>query len=132
MVGLLIFEYMYDRSDIQVLNDWINNYMLQAFTGFTPHVTDKAPCDRTTLVKFRKRIGIDGVRVILNESINIHGKKALADLAKIGIIDSTVQEKYTAFPTDLDLALKTIKNIRSIAKKTEVRFRQNYGKQYVN
>jgi len=48
------------------------------------------PCDSTELVKFRQRIGTEGVEEIFVMSVTLHGKDAQE---KQVIIDITVQKK---------------------------------------
>jgi IS5 family transposase len=56
-------------------------------------------------VYFRKRIGEEGVELILQESIRVKGKDMDDDHASI---DTTVQEKNITFPTDDKLHKKII------------------------
>jgi IS5 family transposase len=68
MVSLLILKQVRNLSDESVVEQWSENSYYQFFSGedfFTP----KQPCVSTELVEFRKRIGVDGVELILKESI---------------------------------------------------------------
>jgi IS5 family transposase len=124
MASLLILKYMYNLSDQRVLKEWQGNLYYQAFSGYYAYQKE-IPCDRSMMSKFRKRIGEKGCNIILKQSIEIYGKKAISDLSKIGIIDSTVQEKG-AFPTDIKLASDVIHKIWSIGRKFKIHFRNKY------
>lgn len=71
------------------------------------------PCDATTLVKFRKLLGEDGVEELLAQTINVAVELKLIkpqELSRV-IVDSTVQEKAIAYPTDsrlLDVARRKL------------------------
>lgn len=105
LAGLLILKYWYNLSDEDVIKEFSENTYYQYFCGETEYSALKIPCDTSTLSRFRTRIGEKGAELILAASVAIHGKKALE---KEVIGDTTVQEKYTGFPTDIKLALDVI------------------------
>ena len=81
------------------------------------------PCEASELVHFRKRIGEQGVELILKESIRINGDDSNdADVS----VDTTVQEKNITFPTDAKLHKKIIKQCKQIAEKEQLPLRQSY------
>jgi len=84
------------------------------------------PCDATELVKFRKRIGKEGIEKIFAMSINLHGN---AKEEKQVIIDTTVQEKNITYPTDGKLAIKMISHLHKIAKEEKIQLRRTYVKE---
>jgi len=69
------------------------------------------------LVEFRKRIGEEGIELILQESIHINGKDAQD---KDGLIDTTVKEKNITFPNDTKLHKKIIKRCKEMARKENI------------
>jgi IS5 family transposase len=77
----------------------------------------------TELVEFRKRIGEEGVELILKESIRINGKDGKENE---GTTDTTVQEKNITFPTDSKLHKKIITQCKDIADKEKLELRQAY------
>jgi len=93
----------------QSLNNGVAYY--QYFCGgiyFTPSV----PCNSTELVHFRKRIGEEGIELILQESIRVCQKSNKEDKnTTTAFIDSTVQEMNITFPTDAKLLKKVIRNL---------------------
>jgi IS5 family transposase len=74
-------------------------------------------------VEFRKRIGSEGVELILKESVRINGKDSNDDTLSG---DTTVQEKNITYPTDDKLYKKIIDKCQTIADKEQIVLRQSY------
>jgi IS5 family transposase len=125
MVGLVILKYIECLSDEKLISRCTHDHYYQAFIGRTSLVKTK-PCDRTLLSVFRKRIGKEGAEIILQDSIVINGKLAVEEVKKELIIDSTVQEKFSAFPTDTKLALDVIHQCWRIATLLHIKFRVKF------
>lgn len=122
MVALLMLKHIRNVSDESVVEQWSENAYYQHFSGeqvFTP----AAPCEASELVHFRNRIGPEGVELIFQESIRIHGKAGKETRASI---DTTVQEKNITYPTDNKLHRKIIKKCVAIADKEQLELRQRY------
>lgn len=122
MVALLILKQLRNLSDESMVEQWSENMYYQFFSGmqtFTP----KRPCSSTELVEFRKRIGAEGVELILKESIRINGKDGEEDTLSG---DTTVQEKNITYPTDDKLHKKIIAQCQSIAEHEQIELRQSY------
>jgi transposase, IS5 family len=122
MTALLILKQLYDLSDESVIRAWVENPYYQHFSGMRTFQW-KFPIDPTDLVYFRKRIGEKGVEKILEVSICMHGEKAKE---KEVVIDSTVQEKNIAFPTDTNLYRGIIEGCLRIAEEEGITLRQTY------
>ena len=60
MVGLLLLKQMYDQSDEDVVERWVENPYWQQFCGMSDFQW-QLPCDPSDLVYFRQRIGEQGV-----------------------------------------------------------------------
>jgi len=85
---------MYNLGDeMVVVDEWVHNYYTLYFSGEKAFQWD-LPCESSDLVHFWKRIGEEGVKKIMNLSIDIHGKDAQE--AQV-VIDTTVQEKKIPF-----------------------------------
>lgn len=99
MVSLLILKQLRNLSDENLVEQWSENLYYQYFGGeqfFQP----KVPCSSTELVEFRKRIGVDGMTLILKESIEINRTDGDKHFGETISIDTTVQEKNITYPTD--------------------------------
>lgn len=124
MVGLLILKHIRNISDESVVEQWSENNYYQYFCGETSFVSG-APCEASELVHFRKRIGEQGIELILKESIRINGKDGDDDNVNV---DTTVQEKNITFPTDAKLHKKIISKCQKIAKEDNLPTRQSYSR----
>jgi len=122
MTGLLILKHIRNISDESVVEQWPENSYYQYFCGERQFASG-APCEASELVHFRKRIGQDGIELILQESIRINGNDSNEKQVSI---DSTVQEKNITFPTDAKLHRKIIKKCQQIAQKERLPVRQSY------
>lgn len=122
MTGLLILKHLRNLSDESVVEQWAENAYYQNFCGEICFAA-KEPCVATELVEFRKRIGEDGIELILKESIRINGKDAHELEATT---DTTVQEKNITFPTDTKLHRKIIKKCVAQAEQEDLEIRQKY------
>ena len=122
MVSLLILKHVRNLSDESVVEQWAENAYYQYLSGEKVFAAEP-PCVPTELVEFRKRIGEEGIELILKESIRINGKDAEENEATT---DTTVQEKNITYPTDSKLHIKIIKQCKSIAVKEGLELRQTY------
>jgi len=127
MVGLAIIKYTENLSDEDLTERWVQNPYYQYLCGeeFFQH---KAPFDRSSLTRWRKRMGEERLASLLSETLRIaHTTKALStqDLQRV-VVDTTVQPKNIAHPTDHRLLLKTIEKLTKLAKKEGIPLRQSY------
>jgi IS5 family transposase len=122
MTGLLILKHIRNISDESVVEQWSENSYYQYFCG-EPQFVAAPPCEASELVHFRKRIGEQGIELILKESIRINGNDSNENHVSI---DSTVQEKNITFPTDAKLHRKIIKKCQQISKREGLPVRQSY------
>lgn len=128
MVALLILKYVRNLSDESVVEHWAENAYYQYFSGeqfFRPSL----PCVPTELVAFRHRIGVEGMELILQESIRVNKTDDDENVGKTVSVDTTVQEKNITYPTDDKLYKKIIKKSLSIASKEGITLNQTYGKE---
>ena len=88
MIGLLLLKQLEDLSDEAVVLQWKRNPYYQAFCGMT-EFQQSLPCDSTELVKFRRRISKEGVELVFQMSVALHGRAALENNVNI---DTTVQD----------------------------------------
>lgn len=122
MVSLLILKQMYNLGDETVVERWVQNPYWQYFSG-QREFQWKLPLEPSDFVHFRKRIGEQGVKKILEISIGLHGKQAMETEV---VVDTTVQEKNITFPTDVKLHKRIIEQCRKIAAVEGIEQRQSY------
>lgn len=128
MVSLLILKQVRNLSDENLVEQWSENVYYQYFGGeqfYRPTV----PCSSTELVEFRKRIGEEGMTLILQESITINRNEKDDNFGKTISIDTTVQEKNITYPTDDKLHKKIIVKCISMAQKEGIVLTQTYSKE---
>src|SRR6266545_1534353 len=70
MVALLMLKHIRNLSDESVVEQWSENAYYQYFSG-EKYFTPAAPCEASELVHFRHRIGVEGVELILKESVRV-------------------------------------------------------------
>jgi IS5 family transposase len=122
IISILILKNIYNLSDEAVLTNWSQNIIFQAFSNCAFFINE-IPFDPSLLCKFRQRIGKEGLELIFSESVSIHGESVLE---KEVILDTTVQKKYTAFPTDTRLRLNVIDQCLAMADHLDISFDNYY------
>lgn len=127
MVGLHYLKYLFDESDESVVERWVENPYWQFFCGRT-YFEHELPCHPTSLVKWRRRLGAAGVEKLLTETLSTAKREqALRDSeVKRVHVDTTVQEKAIAFPTDARLYHKARRALVRMARSAGIPLRQTY------
>jgi len=127
MVGLHYLRYMFDLSDERIVWAYIENPYYQYFCG--EQVFQHAfPIDRSSMSRFRERLKKKKLYKLLQETIKSGFKTKVIRSGSMGcaVIDSTVQEKNIAFPTDARLYYKGIVLLSKLAKRLDISLRQSY------
>jgi IS5 family transposase len=127
VAGLLILKHMHSLSDEQLCARWVENPYFQYFCG-EEIFQHEAPFDRSSLTRWRQRLGEERLSVLLQESLRVaHETGALVtkDLERV-VVDTTVQPKAIAHPTDARLTHRAIVKLVAFAKKNGVALRQSY------
>ncbi len=127
MAGLAILKHMHDLSDKGLCDRWIENPYFQLFRGeeFFQH---RLTFDRSSLTRWRQRMGEEKLAALLQESLSVATRTGAAkpsDFSKV-IVDTTVQEKAVAFPTDAKLMHRARERLVRLAKKHGVVLRQSH------
>jgi transposase, IS5 family len=129
MAGLAILKYTYDLSDEVLCERWVENPYYQFFCGeeFFQH---RLVFDRSSLTRWRQRMGEEKLQALLQESLAVASKtKAIkpSDLNRV-IVDTTVQPKNVMFPTDARLLNRAREILVRLAQRNGVKLRQSYAR----
>jgi len=127
LVALHYLKHAYDESDESVVERFLENPYWQYFCGFE-YFQHEFPLDPTSLVKWRRRIGVDGMEKLFYRTLKTAQELGLlkrSHLHKVNV-DTTVQEKAIAFPTDARLYYKMREKLVVEAEKRGIDLRQNY------
>ncbi|WP_341647269.1 IS5 family transposase [Thauera sp. SDU_THAU2] len=130
MIALLYLKHAFNESDEGVVARWADTPRWQFFSGCA-YYEDRQPCDATTLVKFRQLLGEEGVEELLAQTINVAVELKLIkpqELARV-IVDSTVQHKAIAHPTDSRLLETARVKLVEAAKDAGIDLKQTFAKE---
>jgi IS5 family transposase len=130
MIALLYLKHAFNESDEGVVERWGETPTWQFFSG-QAHFEHRRPCDATTLVKFRKLLGDEGVEELLAQTINAAVEMKLiakSELSRV-IVDSTVQQKAIAHPTDSRLLEVARDKLVQAAKDAGIPLKQTFVKE---
>ena len=129
VAGLLYLQHTFDASDEAVVNTWVENPYWQHFCG-EAYLQTEAPLDPSSLTRWRKRIGEEGVETLLAATIEAarKGGVARASSAERVIVDSTVMPKAIAHPTDSRLLERSRAHLVKAAADNGIALRQNYNR----
>jgi len=127
MAGLAILKHTHNLSDEVLCERWVENPYYQYFCGeeFFQH---QSPFDRSSLTRWRQRMGEEKLEALLQESLSVaHKTGALSskDLERV-VVDTTVQPKAIAHPTDARLVHRAIEKLVGLARREGVILRQSY------
>jgi len=129
MVGLHYLKAMFNESDESVVDRFVENPYWQYFCGYE-FFLHEAPLDPTSLVKWRNRIGADGAEKMLKETVEVAKKTKQIrpqEMKRINV-DTTVQEKAIAYPTDAELYCKMRQKLVDEAQERGICLRQTYDR----
>jgi transposase, IS5 family len=127
MVGLTYLKHSYNLSDEQVCERWLENPYWQFFCGFD-YLQHQLPIDPSSLTRWRERIGASGMERLLAATIDAAlaaGAVKPSSLERV-TIDTTVQPKAIAFPTDSRLYHRGREILVRLAARHGIRLRQSY------
>jgi len=144
VIGSLVIKYLCKLDDRETVEQISENIYMQYFLGYSSF-TDEAPFDASSLVHFRKRLGIESVNAINEKIVELKTKfesaksKTNSTATSVNsdkkdkdthepenkgrvIYDATACPQNIAYPTDLDLLShareKTEKLIDKLYNKT--------------
>jgi IS5 family transposase len=118
---------MHDLSDEVLCARWLENPYYQFFCGEVSFC-HKLPFERSSLTHWRQRLGEEHLVALVQESLSVaHKTGALAtrDLERV-VVDTTVQPKAIAHPTDARLCHRALEKLVDLAQRNAVPLRQSY------
>jgi len=123
MVGIHILKHRYNCSDDRAVEMLHENAYWQCFCGFNTFQSGQF-LDSTSLVKFRNRIGTEGMKRIEVVLLHTWSEMGLVKTRRVAV-DTTPQPKNIAYPTDADLLHrikeKIVKQIDRVRKEVTLR-----------
>jgi IS5 family transposase len=129
MVGLSYLQHAFALSDEEVVARWVENPYWQYFCGFD-YLQLALPIDPSSLVRWRQRIGQDGMERLLQETIAAAQRSEAVkpqSLERVSV-DTTVQPKAIAHPLDSRLYQRGREILVRLAKRHGVPLRQSYAR----
>jgi Transposase domain (DUF772) len=117
VAGLFILKHMHDLSDEVLCARWLENPYYQFFCGEVSFC-HKLPFERSSLTHWRHRLGEAQLVALIQESLSVaHKTGALAtrDLERV-VVDTTVQPKAIAHPTDARLCHRALEKLVDLAE----------------
>ena len=130
MVSLLYLKHAYNESDESVVERWGQDVYFQFFSG-QEYFEPRPPCDATQIGRFRGAIGEAGVEELLKATIDTAlATKAVrrSEFERV-IVDTTVQEKAIAFPTDSRLLEVARYQVVKAAKAAGIELKQTLARE---
>lgn len=128
MAGLLYLKNSFNLSDEELVQRWSENVYWQHFCGLE-YFEPKLPCDATQIGRFRTAIGEEGMELLLKATIDTAVQTQVIkpqELERV-IVDSTVQEKAIAHPTDSRLLEIARHKVVSTAKRLGLQLKQTFA-----
>ncbi len=130
MVSLLYLKHAFNESDESVCERWSENVVWQLFSGME-YYRSKLPCDATQIGRFRRVLGEAGVEQLLKTTIEAAvAMKAVkpVELERV-TVDTTVQEKAVAHPTDSRLLEVARAKIARLAKRAGLQLKKTHERE---
>ena len=129
VAGLLYLQHTFRLSDEAVVARWVENPYYQHFCGET-FFQHRFPLDPSSLTRWRKRVGEEGVEWLLTKTIEAGRKAGIISERSVEavIVDTTVMEKAIAHPTDARLYEKARQRLVTLAQEAGLSLRQSYAR----
>ncbi len=130
MASLLYLKHAFNESDESVVERWGESPIWQMFSGEI-YFEHRAPCDASLLSRFRRLMGEEGVEELLAQTVMAAVEMKVIDPKELEsiIVDSTVQEKAVAHPTDSNLLETAREKLVEAAREDQLPVKQTYEKE---
>lgn len=122
MAALLYLKHVYALGDEDTVRRW------QRFSG-KRYFQHDLPCDPSSLLRWRQRIGESGCEWLLAQRIEAAKRGRVVKRASLdtAVPDTTVQPKAIAHPTDSRLLNRTCEHLVDAAHDVGIELRQSYA-----
>ena len=130
MAALLYLKSAYNESDESVVERWAQDVYFQFFSGQV-YFEPRLPCDATQIGRFRRALGEAGVEQLLKTTIEAAvtmGVVSKREFERV-IVDTTVQEKAIAHPTDSRLLEVAREKIARLAKRAGIKLKLTHARE---
>jgi len=130
MVALLYLKHAYNESDDSLVERWAQDVYFQFFSGQV-YFEPRLPCDPAQISRFRRVLGEAGVEQLLKTTIEAAvdmGAVKKSEFERV-IVDTTVQEKAIAHPTDSRLLEVSREKVTRLAKRAGIELKQTYERE---
>src|SRR3984893_372795 len=129
VVGLHLLKHIEGLSDEAVCARWERDPYMQYFCG-EEYFQHSFPLERSGLTHFRNRVGDEALETLLQETLAAAYRAGALNVraTEAAAVDTTVQEKAIAHPTEHGLLLAAIERLGRQAKKAGLRLRQSEGR----
>ena len=130
MVALLYLKHAFNESDESLVERWSENVVWQFFSGMD-YYEPKLPCDPAQISRFRRVLGEAGVEQLLKSTIEAAvsmGAVKQTEFERV-IVDTTVQEKAVAFPTDSRLLEVAREKIARMAQRAGIKLKLTHERE---
>lgn len=129
MVGLHYLKHTFNVSDESVVERFVENPYWQYFCGFE-YFQYRFPIDPSSMTRWRTRIGSEKMKLLLSETLETAKRQKQIgrnEFSRVNV-DTTVQEKAVAHPTDARLYQKARIKLVKAAKERGIKIRQSYAR----
>jgi len=130
MVALLYLKHAYNESDESLVERWAQDVYFQFFSGQV-YFEPRPPCDATQIGRFRRVLGEAGVEQLLKTTIEAAvamGAVKKTEFERV-IVDTTVQSKAIAHPTDSRLLEVAREKVARLAKRAGLVLKQTHERE---
>lgn len=129
MAALLYLKHVYALSDEDTVERWSENPYWQHFSG-ERYFQHELPCDPSSLVRWRQRIGEAGCEWLLAQTIEAARRGGVVKRSSLDtvVLDTTVQPKAIAHPTDSRLLNRAREQLVDAAQGAGIALRQSYAR----
>ena len=127
MVGLHYLKHLYQLSDEDVVEQWVENPYWQYLCG-SKHFEHELPIHATSMTRWRKKIEAAGAEQMLAETIaaGLDVKVIRPQNLQRVVVDTTVQDRAVAYPTDAKLYDDMRRKLVRMAQREGLELRQSY------